>query len=64
MEIGELAVWPPGQAFCIFFGPTPLSVTDVPVAASSVNPIGKIVDDIALLKTLGQEMKVTIEKVR
>ncbi|HLC15544.1 MAG TPA: cyclophilin-like fold protein [Thermodesulfovibrionia bacterium] len=64
MEIDELAIWPIGQAFCIFFGPTPLSVTDAPVAASSVNPIGKIVDNMATLKTLGQEIKVKIEEVR
>jgi len=50
METGELAIWPVGQAFCIFFGPTPLSVTDAPVAASFVNPI---VDNIAPFKTLG-----------
>jgi hypothetical protein len=25
MEIGDLAFWPPGNAFCIFWGPTPAS---------------------------------------
>ena len=23
VELGDLGYWPPGQAFCIFFGPTP-----------------------------------------
>ena len=42
MEVGELAYWPPGQAFCIFFGPTPASSDDRPQAASPANPIGRI----------------------
>ena len=25
MEVGELGYWPVGRAFCIFFGPTPVS---------------------------------------
>ncbi|MBA7566761.1 hypothetical protein ES708_08456 [subsurface metagenome] len=25
VEIGDLGYWPPGSAFCIFFGPTPMS---------------------------------------
>ena len=36
MEVGELAYWPPGNAFCIFFGPTPASDGDEPRAASPV----------------------------
>ena len=24
VEIGDLGYWPPGRAFCIFFGPTPV----------------------------------------
>ena len=28
VEVGTLAYWPPGQAFCIFFGPTPASQGD------------------------------------
>ena len=26
--MGELAYWPPGTAFCIFFGPSPMSTGD------------------------------------
>lgn len=64
MEIGELAIWPIGQAFCIFFGPTPVSTDDTPVAASSVNPIGKILDNIEPLKSLGPHVTAKIEEVK
>jgi hypothetical protein len=53
MGIGELALWPPGQALCVFFGPTPASVGDEPRAASPVIPIGKLLDDPSPLQELG-----------
>lgn len=45
MKVGELAYWPVGNAFCIFWGPTPASSDETPVAASAVNPFGMIKDD-------------------
>jgi hypothetical protein len=45
MEVGELGYWPPGTAFCIFFGPTPASQDQTPRAASNVNPFGMIDGD-------------------
>lgn len=42
MEVGEIAYWPPGSAFCIFFGRTPASVDEAPRAASAVNPLGRV----------------------
>ncbi len=56
MEVGEMAYWPPGRAFCIFFGPTPASTDDKPRAASLVNPIGRITVDPSALKGLGAEV--------
>lgn len=32
--VGELGYWPPGDAFCIFFGQTPASSGEDPVMAS------------------------------
>ena len=42
VEVGELGYWPPGQAFCIFFGRTPASQGSEPRAASPVNPFGRV----------------------
>ena len=45
LEAGELDYWPPGRAFCIFFGPTPLSQGDEIRAVSAINVIGKMKGD-------------------
>ena len=45
LEAGELAFWPPGNAFCIFFGPTPASHGNEIRAASAVNIVGKMKGD-------------------
>ena len=52
VEKGELAYWPPGNAFCIFYGATPGSSEDEIRPASPVNPIGKIKGDPNIFKTL------------
>ena len=61
MKVGELAIWPPGSALCIFFGPTPASTADEPVAASKVNPIGRLTSQLEPLKKLGPSIKVRME---
>jgi len=42
VQAGDLAYWPPGNALCIFWGPTPASQADEPRAASPVNVFGRI----------------------
>ena len=43
LSIGELAYWPPGAAFCIFWGETPASQSPGEIrAASEVNPVGRL----------------------
>ena len=61
MEVGELAVWPTGNALCIFFGPTPASRENEPRAVSPVNPVGKLIDNSEALKKLGSSIHVRIE---
>ena len=60
MEVGELAIWPPGSAFCIFFGPTPASSDNKPRAASPVNPIGRLLDNPEPLKNLGSSISASV----
>ena len=50
VEVGELGYWPVGSAFCIFFGPTPVSKDEKPRAASPVNIFGRTDVDARILK--------------
>ena len=62
VEVGSLAYWPPGKAFCIFFGPTPVSTSSKPKAYSPVNIIGKIhgnLEDLRLVSP-GEAIKVDL----
>src|SRR5215510_156318 len=47
VELGDLGYWPPGQAFCIFFGKTPASRGEEIRPASPVNVLGRVVDDVS-----------------
>jgi len=50
VEAGDLAYWPPGNAFCLFWGPTPASRDSEIRPASEVEVIGSIQDDTSILK--------------
>lgn len=63
VEIGDLGYWPPGNAFCIFFGQTPVSQPGKIMPASAVNIIGKIIGDATAFKSVMQEREVTLEAV-
>ncbi|MQG29069.1 MAG: hypothetical protein FI723_11855, partial [SAR202 cluster bacterium] len=58
-----LGYWPPGQAFCLFFGPTPASQGDEIRPASEVTVIGKIIGDSGVLKGVSPSNSVLIETV-
>jgi uncharacterized protein len=62
VEVGDLGYWPPGNAFCIFFGPTPASQGDEVRAASAVNVIGKISGEAKVFKKVPSGAKVRIER--
>ena len=62
VSIGDLAYWPPGEAFCIFFGVTPASYGDEIRAASAVNIFGKIIGDTRVFKKVRAGTKIWIEK--
>ena len=62
VAVGEIGYWPPGHAFCIFFGPTPASRGPEPRAASAVNPLGRIIGDAKAFKSVRDGETVTIER--
>ena len=61
VEVGELGYWPVGHAFCIFFGPTPVSSGDEPRAASPVNPLGRVLGDATAFRQVpaGTEVRLS-----
>ena len=63
VELGDLGYWPPGNAFCLFFGLTPASEDDKIMPASPVNVIGKILGDLEILKSIKSGDKVSIDLV-
>jgi hypothetical protein len=62
MAVGEVAYWPPGNALCLFFGPTPVSSDEKPRAASPVNPVGMVTGDVGALKKMGATVTVKVAK--
>ena len=63
VELGELAYWPPGTAFCIFFGPTPMSRSTEIRPASPVNVIGKLIGEPKIFKQVKDGTVVKIERI-
>jgi hypothetical protein len=61
VDLGDLGYWPPGNAFCIFFGPTPDSRGDEIRPASAVNVFGKVLGDPKVLKGLRSGTTVRVE---
>src|SRR5574341_1328123 len=62
VAVGELGYWPPGTAFCIFFGRTPASTDQRPRAASPVNIIGQVQGDATVFKAVSCGTKVRLER--
>ena len=63
MVVGELAYWPQGHAFCIFFGPTPVSLGEEPRAYSDVNPFGQIEGGSERLTSIEDDTMVTVTRL-
>jgi hypothetical protein len=63
VAMGDLAYWAPGNAFCIFFGPTPASQGEEVRPASPVSVFGKIIGDATQFKQVrsGNLIKIVSE---
>ena len=62
VELGDLAYWPPGSAFCIFFGPTPASRGAEIRPASPVNVFGRVTGDPTIFKKVRAGTPIRIER--
>lgn len=60
VEVGDLGYWPSGHAFCVFFGPTPVSSDEKPRAASPVNIFGRVVGDVTQLRNIRSGTRVSV----
>ena len=63
LEAGELGYWPVGHAFCIFWGPTPVSRGDEIRAYSPVNVFGRLDGDPRAFADVPGGAKISVEKV-
>jgi hypothetical protein len=63
LAVGDLAYWEPGNALCLFFGPTPASRGDEPRAASPVHRVGRVDGDWAAVKALGPSVRARVVPV-
>lgn len=62
VEKGDLAYWPPGNALCIFFGPTPISKEGEIKPASGVIVLGKIKERPEDFKVVKEGEKIRVER--
>ena len=63
VEMGDLGYWPPGNAFCIFFGPTPASRGAEIRPASPVNVFGRLAGDPKVWKKVRSGTAIRIERL-
>ncbi len=59
---GDIGYWPDGHAFCVFFGPTPISSPGEIRPASAVEIIGKVTGDLSSLSEISSGETIVIEK--
>ena len=62
VESGSLAYWPPGDAFCIFYGKTPASTSTEIRAASPVTLLGNVLGDETVFKAVSSGEEITLER--
>lgn len=63
VDLGDLGYWPPGNAFCIFYGRTPLSRGDEIRPASPVTVIGRVDGSLSAFKQASPGDSIRIDRV-
>ncbi len=61
-DVGDVGYWVSGQGFCIFWGPTPASSGEKPVAASPVIIFAKIEGDAKAIFNQFSSFSGTVKK--
>ncbi len=64
VEVGDIAYWSPGHAFCIFFGRTPMSRGNEIRPASPVSVFGHILGDARTFTACAAGDLVSVELVQ
>ncbi len=62
LQPGEIGYWPPGSAFCVFFGRTPASEGEEIRAASAVNIVGRVEGSLEELWNVPDGAKITLRE--
>ena len=60
VSVGDLGYWPDGNAFCIFFGATPVSQGEQIRPASPVTVFGKVIGDATIFRKVASGTKITV----
>jgi hypothetical protein len=62
VPVGTLGYWPVGHAFCIFFGPTPVSTDERPRAYSPCNILGEVLGDATAFRKVRNGETVVLSR--
>ena len=63
VDKGTIAYWPPGQALCIFWGPTPASTRPDEIRpASPVNVVGRVLGDPEVFEKVRSGERIRVLK--
>ena len=62
VELGDIGYWPPGHAFCIFFGRAPMSRGNELRPASPAIVLGRIDGDATLCRQVASGARVRLER--
>lgn len=60
---GDVGYWPEGACLCLFFGPTPVSLSEEEIRpASDVEVVGRLLGDVSVLEQVSSGSVVKIVK--